>query len=334
MKKTKKILITGASGFVGSTLVERCLLHYPDCEVYAGVRKTSSRTFLQDPKIRFFEMNFSDKEELTNKFRQEQFDFVIHNAGATKADKKEIFHRVNCTFTQNFVEALRTANAIPQKFVFMSSIAAYGPADENENGYLMNEDTPSPITAYGESKLAAENYLTAQDDLPYLIFRPTAVYGPKEKDIYTFFTLLNKRLEPYIGFQKQQLTFVYVKDLCDVLLKAAFSEIVKRAYFVADEGVYTAEDLGRIGKAVLNKKTIKLKVPTGLVRAIATVNERVMGIWGKMPPLNLEKVKELESLNWKCDIRPLKRDFDYQPVYDLEKGLKETLDWYRDNNWL
>lgn len=330
----KKILITGASGFVGSFLVETCLARYPEAEVYAGVRKTSSRKFLQDERIRFFEMDFSDEKKMTADLGQIGFNYVIHNAGLTKANQKKDFFLVNYDFTKNLVNALQTANVPLEKFVYMSSMAAYGPADNMPGDRVLETDTPHPIDTYGESKLATEKWLAKQDHLPYLIFRPTAVYGPRERDIFTFFTILNKGIEPYIGLKEQALTFIYVKDLARLVVDACFSTIAQRSYFVADDEVYSNYDLGKYGKQFLNKKTITIKVPTLLVRGIAGINEVIGKITGKMPPLNLEKAKFLESLNWKCDIHALKKDFDFVPEYDLERGLKETIGWYRKEGWL
>lgn len=330
----KKILITGASGFVGSFLVETCLALYPDVEVYAGIRKTSSRKYLQDERIKFFEMDFSDRKKLEKDLGEEQFNYVIHNAGLTKADKKQDFFKVNTDYTKNLIEALKISNSPLEKFVFVSSMAAYGPADNKPGEMVVESDTPRPIDTYGESKLAAEKFIQSQSDLPYLIFRPTAVYGPREQDIYTFFQILNKGIEPYIGLAEQEVTFIYVKDLARLMVDAAFSKVKRKSYFVADDKVYSNYDLGKYGKQFLNKKSLKIKFPTSLVRGIAYINETYGKISGKMPPLNLEKVNILESLNWKCDIRGLKTDFDFQPAYDLERGLEETIGWYREKGWL
>jgi len=330
----KKILITGASGFVGSFLVETCLAKYPEAEVYAGVRKSSSRKFLQDERIRFFEMDFSDQKKMTNDLGAAGFNFVIHNAGVTKANQKKDYFLVNYSFTKNLILALRTANVPLEKFVYMSSMAAYGPADNMPGEQVLESDIPHPIDTYGESKLAAEKWIVTQPDLPYLIFRPTAVYGPRERDIYTFFTILNKGIEPYIGCKEQQLTFIYVKDLARLIFEACFSNVSRRSYFVADENVYSNYDLGKYGKQFLNKKAVTIKVPTALVRGIAGINEVIGKVIGKIPTLNLEKAKFLESLNWKCDILPLKKDFNFTPEYDLEKGLEETIAWYKREGWI
>lgn len=328
----KKILITGASGFVGSHLVEEALER--GLEVYAGVRQSSSRQFLQDKRIRFFELNFSKKAEMLEKLRSARFDFIVHNAGVVAAPKPEDYFRVNFEFVKNFVEAIHNAEVVPEKFTFISSLASYGPANAHDlSDFLKEEYTPKPIDTYGRSKLKSEQYLHSIDRFPYVIIRPTAVYGPREKEILTFFKLLNTYVEGYIGNKEQRLTFIYVKDLAKVIIDATISEHSRKAYFIADGNHYLQWDLGKYGKRFLTK-ALRLHVPIGLVRSIAWLLEQGGKIAGTYPALNLEKVRILESMNWQCDIEPAKSDLNFSPKYDLQKGLQETIEWYKENNWL
>jgi nucleoside-diphosphate-sugar epimerase len=329
----KKILITGASGFVGSHLVEEALRR--NLDVYAGIRSTSSREFLQDERIRFVELNFADKNHIRTVMDEQQFDYVIHNAGVVTAPKLDDYWRVNYEFVKNFADAILATSRLPEKFTFISSAAAYGPAnDQDLSDFLKESDEPKPINTYGKAKLEAERYLSQLPDFPYVTIRPTGVYGPREKEIFTFFKLVNYNIEGYIGTRRQHLAFVYVKDLTKVVLDATLSNIKQKSYFVSDGSHYAQWDLGKASKRILNKKTLRFHVPIGLVRGIAWVMEQLGKGDGKYPALNLEKVRILESVNWKCDIEPLKEDLNFQPQYDLEKGLEETLRWYKEQGWL
>lgn len=329
----KKILITGASGFIGSFLVEEALKK--GYEVYASIRKTSNTEYLTDPRIKFTELDFSDKDSLSKKiFRLPYFEYVIHCAGLTKAVQKSEYFLSNFQYTKNIIEVLISQKRIPEKFIYMSSLAAYGPGDPVLLQEIKSSDTPNPVTSYGKSKLESEKYLSAITDFPYLIIRPTAVYGPREKDLFTVFKLINKNLELFVGSKKQQLSFVYIRDLVNAVFQTMESDIVNKGYFVSDGNVYDGEILGNIIKEQLDKKTIRIKVPVGIARLIASITEGTKYITGKQPVLNLEKINELESTNWKCDIQPLIEDINFKPEYNLSQGINETIQWYKESNWL
>jgi len=330
----KKLLITGASGFLGSHLVEEALRR--DLDVYAGIRKSSSRAYLQDERINFVELNFEDKSQMSILMKRKQFDYVIHNAGVVSAPKLSDYMRVNFNYTKNFVEAIEASGEHLDKFTYISSAASYGPvASKDLTDFLKEEDPRRPINTYGEAKLASEQYLASLPEFPYVIMRPTGVYGPREKEILTFFKLINRHVEGYIGFRRQHLAFVYVKDLARVVLDATTSsDVSRKSYFVSDGRYYSQQDIGRTARQILGKKTLRFHIPVTLIRSIAWAMEQVGKATGNYPPLNLEKVRILESLNWKCDIEPLKEDLNYQPQYDLEEGLVETLAWYREHGWL
>ena len=327
----KKILITGASGFVGSHLVEEALNR--NLEVHAGVRKTSSRQFLKNKKIHFFEMDFSDKKDLAEKLNKAEFDFIVHNAGIVSAPKLQDYFTVNYEYVKNLIEALNKNKL--DKFIYISSLASFGPASSSDlSDFLKEEDKPKPINTYGKSKLQSEEYIKSLDNFPYVIVRPTAIYGPREKEILTFFKLINQHIEGYIGNKKQHLTFIYVKDLAKTILDAALSKVSQKSYFISDGKYYSQNELGKYAKQFLNKKTLRFHVPVSLVRGIAWLLEQPAKITGNYPALNLEKVRILESMNWKCDLTALKEDLNFQPQYDLERGLAETIEWYKKEGWL
>jgi len=331
------ILITGASGFIGSFLAEEALKR--GLNVYAGVRKSSSRQYLQDPRIIFAEMDFSSKDRIVE-FLQEQkqrgivFDYIIHNAGLTKAKKKEDFYRVNYTNTRNFVEALQESGMVPRKFLYTSSLAAYGPGDEVSMKPVMLSDTPKPVDEYGKSKLEAEKYLMSVTGFPWLIIRPSGVYGPRETDYFVYFQTINRGMEPYIGFRPQILTFIYVRDLVRLILDAVLSDISGRSYFVTDGKQYTSREFAAITKKYLDRKTLRFTLPSGLVGGIAFAMEKIFSIAGNMPTLNTDKFNIMKSLNWTCQVDVLQKDFNFKAEYDLDKGVKEALEWYKKEGWL
>ena len=174
----KSVLVTGASGFIGSFIVEEALKRGFD--VWAGIRSSSSREYLQDSRIHFLELDFAHSDVLcaqlsAHKEANGKFDYIIHCAGATKCVDKNDFDRVNYLQTRNFADTLRNLDMIPGQFVFISTLSVFGPVHEKSYTPIREEDTPLPNTAYGLSKLKAEAYLQSMPDFPYVIYRPTGV---------------------------------------------------------------------------------------------------------------------------------------------------------------
>ena len=333
----KSILITGASGFIGSFLVEEALKR--NYRVFAAVRSSSNRTYLSDPRINFIETELSDKALLAKKFITHQktfgkFDFVIHNAGITKSCVKSDFDKVNFQYTKNLIEALTETASLSGKFVFMSSLAAYGPGDEETLKPVSDSDTPHPVTLYGESKLKAERFIKSLSGFPFLIFRPTGAYGYREKDFYLVYKNIKQGIETYIGTTRQHLTFIYVKDLVRLIFDALESPVAGKSYFVSDLNYYTATEFNTIIKKVLRKKTIRIVFPRTIVKIVAFLTEKIACITKVPPTLNTEKYKEISCKNWLCDSTPLVNDFGFYPEYDLIKGLTEALTWYKNKNML
>jgi len=331
------VLITGASGFIGSFLVEEALKRGLD--TYAGIRKSSSREYLKDPRTKFAEIDFSSTEAISaflleQKSKGVTFDYIIHNAGLTKARKKEDFYRVNSRFTRNFCEALMASGCVPKKFVYISSLAAYGPGDQDSMRPVMLADSPRPVDEYGRSKIEAENYIRGLTDFPWLIIRPSGVYGPREKDYFVYFQTISRGMEPYIGFKPQILTFIYVRDLVRVILDAAMSGVKGKAYFVTDGKTYDSREFAAITKKHLNKKTLKITLPLGLVGGIAWAMEKAFSLAGSMPTLNTDKFNIMKSTNWTCQVDELQKDFNFTAEYDLDKGVEEVLEWYKKEGWI
>jgi UDP-glucose 4-epimerase len=334
----KNILITGASGFIGSFLVEEALAQ--GFTVYAATRHTSNLQYLKDSRIKLITLNLSDAEGLKQQFVQLSkerilFDYVVHNAGITYAKKKEDFYRNNYHCTRNLADALWQSRMPLKKFVLISSLASYGPGNSLTGEPIRTSHSKNPITVYGKSKRMAECYTSCQAHLPYLIINPTAVYGPRDKDFFQFIKLICKGWEPYIGRNKQMISMIYVKDLAKAIISLAQSAEVNRSYIVSDGNGYCKEELGQFAKELLNRKTIKLKLPLRAVKAaIATTEQLHVLFTGSMPFLNLEKVDEISQPNWLCDSEETWVAVNEQPKYDLKEGLRETILWYKENKWL
>lgn len=325
----ERILITGASGFVGYHLVEAALRQ--NLEVFAAVRRSSNIEHLKHLDIQYTTPDFTSVEALQNEIKEKKYSYIIHAAGSTKAPDEAAYTLVNVTYAANLAAAA-TAVGI-KKFLFFSSLAALGPAAPGQA--IINENqVPKPVTNYGRSKLVAETHLKVfgMAGLPLVVLRPTAVYGPRDKDIFIILKTFAKGLEPYIGRSPQQLSFVYVTDLARATVQLLLSGAVG-SYNISDGNSYDRYALANITKRLLGRKTVKLHLPVFLVKGIAGLLQAVASK-GTTPALNKDKLAELTAANWNCSIEKLREAIGYQPEYDLEKGLSEALKWYKENKWL
>lgn len=334
----KKILITGASGFIGSFLVEGGLEQ--GMQVWAGIRRTSSRKYLTDPRIRFAELDFTDSERLESQLAAHKrehggWDYIIHCAGVTKCLHPADFEIGNYWATRNFIETLQRLNMTPERFVFISSLSVFGAIRERDYSDIRNEDTPRPNTAYGISKLHTEEYLQSLKDFPYVIFRPTGVYGPRERDYFLMAQSISRHVDFAAGFRRQDITFVYVTDLVQAVYLALQKQVVRRSYFVSDGKVYSSRTFSSlIRKELGNPWMIRFVCPLVLLKLISFIAENVARLRRKPSTLNCDKYKIMKQRNWRCDITPSIEELGYHPQYPLERGVKEIIAWYKKEGWL
>ena len=332
---TNKILITGASGFIGSFIVEEALRR--DMEVWAAVRRTSSRKYLQDKRIHFIELDFSSKDQLKRQLDGKDFDYVVHAAGVTKCLDISDFKRMNTQGTRNLVDALIELQVPIKRFVFLSSLSVYGAVHEKQPYVEITEnDCPRPNTAYGKSKLEAERYLDSiGNDFPYIILRPTGVYGPRERDYFLMAESIKKHIDFAVGFKQQDITFVYVLDVVQAVFLALDRGMSGRKYFLSDGEVYRSTDFSDLLKKEMGVKwMLRIVAPVWVLRVVTYFGEKISHITKKPIALNNDKYNILKQRNWRCDIEPAMDELGYHPHYKLKDGVQRAVKWYKENGWL
>lgn len=356
-----KILITGASGFIGSFLAERALAEGMD--VWAGVRATSSRQYLGDPRLHFTELDFSDGHALRDACEQAKrefggWDVVVHAAGITKSLLKSAFFSVNYDGTRRLVNALREADIVPEQFIYLSSLSVLGAIKERRtarhaapdpfgsdgsSGELREvvyeemtaADMPVPATAYGLSKIAAETFLQTINEFPWLIFRPTGVYGPRERDYFLMAKSIASHVDFAVGFRPQEITFIYVKDLVSAVMAAIHRGVTHKIYMLSDGRTYSSRAFSRLLQEAMGvRRVVRITAPLWLLHAVCAAEETVGQLTAKAPTLNLDKYKILKQRNWQCDVRPAALDLAFRPEYDLRRGVEETVAWYKEHHWI
>ena len=329
-----KILITGASGFIGSFIVEEALRK--GMETWAAVRGSSSKAYLQDERIHFIELDFSSKERLVKQLGEHRFDYVVHAAGVTKCLDKQDFFRINTEGTKNLVNALIDLQMPLKRFVYLSSLSIMGAIHEQQPyTEILESDEAQPNTAYGESKLQAEKFLESLQDFPYVVLRPTGVYGPRERDYFMMAKSIQGHVDFAVGFKQQDITFVYVLDVVQAVFLALDHGKTGRKYFLSDGQVYQSSTFSDLIRDALGRPWwIRITAPLWVLRIVTFFGEYVGRITGKVTALNNDKYHILRQRNWRCDIQPAIDELGYHPEYHLEQGVALSIEWYQKHGWL
>ena len=331
-----KAFVTGSTGFIGSHLVE--FLVSQGYHVTCLVRKTSDLRWLkhllhsESVPIELVAADIGDYYTLAQLVQGT--NLVFHLAGLTKAPDTATYERVNVQGTENLIEACLQTNARLNRFVYCSSLAAFGPCP---TATPMTEDaSPQPLTDYGRSKLKGEIVTNEYANrLPITIIRPPAVYGPRDTDIFLYFQLVNKGLMPILGDEERLLSLVHVKDLVAGIYAAAVSKsAMGEAYFLTDGKLHSWMDVGNTIAYALKKCPFKIQVPYVLLDLIAICTETVARMTRQTPTLNRQKMRELKQRFWICDSTKAQQQIGYTPAYPLKKGIQETAAWYLESRWL
>lgn len=327
-----KVLITGATGFVGSHLAE--MLKELGYDINCIHRKSSNLRWLKDKSYNIIEADLFNINSL--KTAMTDIDYVFHLAGVTFAKDTADFLKGNAETTKNLIEAVHKYCPNIKRFVYLSSQTVGGPSISFDTP--VNEDIPpNPLTSYGKSKKAAEDVILQNiGSIPYTIIRAPAIIGPRDTAIYDLFKTANMGIGTLIGFKPKYLSLLYVQDICTALVKSAeSSEAINKAYYVSSKEFYSWDYLiGTIGKSLGKKRFITLKIPHFLVLTIAYLSELSGKISGKPPVFNYEKGIDFIQSYWTCSNQKAEKDFGFSQQVPIDEGIKLTINWYKENKWL
>jgi len=324
-----KALVTGANGFIGSHLA--AALRGRGCDVRCLLRPTADRRWLDGLDYEEAIGALDDRPALER--AAAGVDVVYHCAGVTKARNDAAYHYVNAAGTDNLARAC-AAQGTPPLLVYLSSQAAAGPSlkrDAKGEGAACE-----PITGYGRSKLAGERALAARaGDLPYVVLRPSAVYGPRDTEMLVYFKFIARGVEPAIGWNDRVVSLCYVDDLVDAALLAAGTPAARgRTYFVAHDEVWDWRGLGRAAAAAFGVRARRVMVPKALLFGVATLAELAATFAGRSATLNREKARDLVQDGWVCDVTKAKTEIGFKPRVGFAEGARLTAAWYREQGWL
>lgn len=334
---SKKVLVVGAGGFAGGFLCEEGLNR--GYEVWAGVRESTSRKYLQDPRLHFVVLDFENPDTLTASLKDavgegKRWDYIIYNLGATKCLNFADFNKINYHYLQDFTKAVEEAGLVPEKMLFISSLSVMGKGDEKDYTPFDEKRIPMPDTRYGASKLKAEMWL-ATCGIPTVIFRATGLYGPRDHDYFLMFNSIGKGFDFGVGYRRQQLSFLYIEDLARNAYEALEKAPAGETYIVGEEQGYTQKEFRRLVSGELGKKTvIPVRLPLWIVKFVSSICEKVGVAKGKPSTLNSDKYRILSQRNWLIDTSKARGDFGFETRISLPEGVKRCADWYIDQGWL
>lgn len=330
MENRLTAVVTGASGFVGSHLVD--FLLEKNYKVRCIVRKTSNLRWLEEKNIEIHTCELTDKDGLRKIFNGA--DYIYHVAGVVKSKKTEGYFKGNVETTKALLDAALEYRDKIKRFLIVSSQTSSGPSLFNKP---TNEEAPcKPITTYGRSKLAQEEVAkTYMDKLPITICKVAAVYGERDTEIFIFFKTFSKGLMTTIGLHDKQVSLLHVSDVVRGLYLAAISEkSVNQTYFITSEKYYTWKEVGDVTSKVMNKKAFKVKVPHFIVFVIAAIAQFFSIFSSKAATLNIEKGRDITQSAWISDYRKAHEHFGFKQEISLEEGVRRTVEWNKQMKWL
>ncbi len=322
-----KVLITGASGFIGSRLRDALLSSGSDV---VAIRRPGSPPSKAGRSV---EADYGAVADLERVMRQERPDYVLHVAGVTKGSSLGDFRRGNVMPTRNLLAALRNEHSDAKRFVLVSSLTSYGPSATSAPH--REENPRRPIEHYGASKREAEQVVEEEaEGVPWTIVRPSGVYGPGDIDYFNLFQSAMLGWNLYFGNRERLMSIIYVDDCVRGILDAAqHPKSVNEGYFLTSEEQVTWEQFQSEVVRVVGRRARTVDLPEQLV-SIAALGGELASRFDKKPRLlNLQKAKMGAQQAWTCVGDAARRDFGFRTEVDLAEGIRRTHDWYEANGW-
>ncbi|MGL4611304.1 MAG: NAD-dependent epimerase/dehydratase family protein [Trueperaceae bacterium] len=311
------ILVTGATGFLGSHLAE--VLVQQGFTVRCTLRPSSSMKWLEHLELEKVNVDFNDEASLQKAC--EGVDVVVHNAGITRAKTDEKFFEVNTHATERLAKAAIKAKV--SRFIFVSSLEARGP-----DGFS------TAISSYGKSKLEAERRLSnLQNDIEMILLRPAGVYGPRDTDLLTLFQVANYGFLT-VPATNSKLQPVHARDVAEAVLASIQGKVQLGPFDIAHAATHTWQDMADALETAMNKKLRVIRIPKEVFLGAGYASEAVSKVFNQLPKLDRRRAKSLAYYTYTCNTQSFKEASAWEARISLQDGLRETAQWYKQQSWL
>jgi dihydroflavonol-4-reductase len=337
-----KVLVTGASGFIGMHLVAR--LAARGDEVTCLVRQSSKIDSLRQSGARFVFGDVTDSNTLPSAVAGQET--VFHLAGCTQALDARRFYQVNQRGVANIAQVC-AGRTTPPVLVVVSSLAAAGPV---HNGTPKTEaDRAEPVSHYGHSKRAGERAAESYaDHVPITIVRPPIVLGEGDRmGLPLFRSIARFGVHMVPGLDQRRFSLIHADDLVELLLLAvergkrlpprglSGSHSPQGYYFAGCEEDPVYSELGRMVAEALDRRlVVMIPTVTPLVWMVAVAGEAISHMRHDPLFMNLDKAREITAGSWLCSSQAAVDELGYSVGAPLLERLRQTAEWYREKKWL
>jgi len=326
-----KVFLTGASGFVGSHVLDALIAGRHEVSIL--IRRTSNTRFISRhlPVVRVHYGSLGDVEMLKEVLPG--IEAVIHCAGKIKALHSSDFYRVNQTGTRNVVMASNACRESVRHLVHISSLAVSGPGVPGCPAEETGE--PRPVSIYGRSKWLGETEIRQHCRVPWTILRPAAVYGPRDTEFLPVFRKVKQRLMPLLSGAERFLNVIYGPDVASAVLCCLQQEESRgKTFHVASEPPCTDEEFMEEIASQLKVNPVRLRIPRLGLTLAAMIQEILSRATGRPSMLSRQKVPELLAPGWVCSTQGMRNQLGFTAPTSLREGVGRTLEWYRREGWL
>jgi len=316
-----KALIIGATGFIGSHLLETLVEKKWDITCLA--RPQSQTGVIEKMPVRILRGHLDNQDVLENAVEGQ--DYIFHLAARIRPAPPEVYDRANHRLTRDLANACLRKNQEIKRFVYISSISVAGPTPPGQ--HFDETYPPNPASEYGRTKLKGEQALKEiWDKLPATIIRPPNVYGARQQETEILIRLIRKRIVPLLKEEGKSTSLIYIKDLIrGILLATESPEAQSQTYYLTDEEGYSWREIILTLKKIVLGNSFYLPIPENLIYFLAWFADMLRAAGFKKLFFGRRVWNAMAKSRWLFSSSKAGKELAFRPHYKLDAGLKDML---------